>query len=70
LVFGDVMHSPVQVTRLELNSCFEADPASSLKSRAMTLEYLQQPGVIGAGVHFADVIFGTTTGNAWNPYDG
>ncbi|MEV6411017.1 MBL fold metallo-hydrolase [Kribbella sp. NPDC051718] len=65
LVFGDVMHSPVQVSRPEFNSCFEADPASSLKSRAMTLEYLQQPGVIGAGVHFADVVFGTVANGAW-----
>ncbi|NEA35918.1 MBL fold metallo-hydrolase [Streptomyces sp. SID13031] len=70
LVFGDAMHSPIQVARPELNSCFEADPSSSVKSRAQTLEYLSQPGVVGAGVHFADVVFGTTADNAWHPLDG
>lgn len=69
LVFGDVMHNPIQVPHPELNSCFEADPASSVKSRARTLEILQQPGVVGVGVHFADVVFGTTADGAWRPLD-
>jgi glyoxylase-like metal-dependent hydrolase (beta-lactamase superfamily II) len=58
LCFGDVMHSPIQVSRPTLNSCFEADPSASLLSRERTLEDLTDTGVIGVGMHFGDVVFG------------
>ncbi|MFJ4170502.1 MBL fold metallo-hydrolase [Paenarthrobacter sp. NPDC089714] len=58
LCFGDVMHSPVQVSQPHLSSCFEADPIASLESRRRTLELLSGADVIGAGLHFGDVVFG------------
>lgn len=58
LCFGDVMHSPVQVRRPELNSCFEAAPQDSLASRERVLEFLAESGAIGVGMHFGDVVFG------------
>lgn len=72
LCFGDVMHSPVQVSHPRLNSCFEADPAASLQSRSRTLELLSDTGMIGAGMHFGDVVFGrvpkgTGKGKYWEP---
>lgn len=67
LVFGDVMHSPEQVGRPELASCFEADRSASEASRRAALELLRKEDVVGAGLHFADVVFGRVAGDAWEP---
>lgn len=71
LCFGDVMHSPVQVSHPGLNSCFEADPAASLQSRKQTIDLLSGTGMIGAGMHFGDVVFGRVLqgpdGKHWEP---
>lgn len=71
LCFGDVMHSPLQIRHAHLGSCVEEDVDASLVSRRETIERLLQPGTIGAGVHFADVVFGTVrttaTGHEWVP---
>ncbi|MFF1830000.1 MBL fold metallo-hydrolase [Paenarthrobacter sp. NPDC058040] len=72
LCFGDVMHSPVQVSQPQLNSCFEANPAASVESRRRTLEILSGTDIIGAGMHFGDVVFGRVSpdsdgGLQWDP---
>lgn len=68
LCFGDVMHSPVQVSHPQLNSCFEADPAASLQSRKRTIDLLSDTGMIGAGMHFGDVVFGRIKGAGEEKY--
>lgn len=71
LCFGDVMHSPIQVTDPTLNSCFEANPKASLRSRAATLRMLTSPNTLGVGMHFGDVVFGRVVADkgalSWSP---
>ncbi|WP_168210006.1 MBL fold metallo-hydrolase [Oerskovia sp. KBS0722] len=72
LCFGDVMHSSVQVEQPSLGSCFEADPVRSRATRAETLDLLGEPGTVGAGSHFADVVLGRVHrtregGRSWSP---
>ncbi|MFC5661655.1 MBL fold metallo-hydrolase [Kitasatospora misakiensis] len=75
IAFGDAMHAPVQVGHPGWFVGADHDPARAAAHRARLVEELAQPGVIGFGVHFADVVFGRVvsgqvdSGPVWCPVD-
>ncbi|MFG2616797.1 MBL fold metallo-hydrolase [Streptomyces sp. NPDC048507] len=73
IAFGDAMHSPVQIGRPAWSSAFDHDPALTAGHRRRLVAELAEPGTIGFGVHFADVVFGRVAaaedGPAWQPLD-
>lgn len=58
LFSGDVMHHPVQVSRPEWNSRFDADPATARTSRRQALELAADTNAIVFTAHFG----GTSAG--------
>ncbi|MFH9800351.1 MBL fold metallo-hydrolase [Streptomyces virginiae] len=73
IAFGDALHSPIQVDRPEWSSGFDHDRALTADHRRRLVAELAEPGTLGFGVHFADVVFGHVrhdgTGPAWRPLD-
>ncbi|OAR22140.1 MBL fold metallo-hydrolase [Streptomyces sp. ERV7] len=73
IAFGDAVHSPIQIDHPEWSSGFDHDPALTAGHRRRLVAELAEPGTIGFGVHFADVVFGHVrqdgTGPAWRPLD-
>ncbi|WP_067860223.1 MBL fold metallo-hydrolase [Nocardia shimofusensis] len=71
LVFGDALTTPVQITHPGLTSSADDDPVRSRATTTWLIDQLTRPGVLGFGMHFADVQFGhvTSTGGAhhWQP---
>ncbi|MEU1369255.1 MBL fold metallo-hydrolase [Streptomyces sp. NPDC005803] len=58
IAFGDALHSPIQVGHPAWSSAFDHDPVHSADHRRRLVAELTEPGTIGFGVHFADVVFG------------
>ncbi|MFH8484447.1 MBL fold metallo-hydrolase [Streptomyces longisporoflavus] len=73
IAFGDALHSPVQISHPEWSAAPDHDSAQSAGFRRSLVTELQEPGTIGFGIHFADVVFGrvrTEEGRAvWQPVD-
>ncbi|GAA2715625.1 MULTISPECIES: MBL fold metallo-hydrolase [Streptomyces] len=73
IAFGDAMHSPIQADHPEWSAGFDHDTARTADHRHRLVAELAEPGTIGFGVHFADVVFGHVrpggTGPAWRPVD-
>ncbi|OKK22916.1 metallo-beta-lactamase [Streptomyces sp. CB00455] len=73
IAFGDAVHSPIQIDHPEWSSAFDHDPARTAAHRRRLVAELAEPGTIGFGVHFADVVFGHVrrdgAGPAWRPLD-
>ncbi|GAB2871244.1 MBL fold metallo-hydrolase [Streptomyces mayteni] len=73
IVFGDAMHTPVQINHPEWHAAPDHDTAESTEARRQLVAELQQPDTIGFGVHFADVPFGHIRQDgdrlAWDPVD-
>ncbi|MGK9464239.1 MBL fold metallo-hydrolase [Streptomyces sp. G6] len=73
IAFGDALHSPIQIDHPEWSSAFDHDPARAAGHRRRLVSELEEPGTIGFGIHFADVVFGHVrrdgTGPAWRPLD-
>ncbi|MGH8964243.1 MAG: MBL fold metallo-hydrolase [Actinomycetes bacterium] len=73
IAFGDALHSPVQIGHPEWSAAPDHDPVASAEARARLVTELAQPGTIGYGNHFADVVFGRvrTDGErpTWHPVD-
>ncbi|MFJ9593933.1 MBL fold metallo-hydrolase [Streptomyces virginiae] len=73
IAFGDALHSPIQVDRPDWSSGFDHDRALTADHRRRLVAELAEPGTLGFGVHFADVVFGHVrhdgTGPAWRPLD-
>ncbi|MEU6233940.1 MBL fold metallo-hydrolase [Kitasatospora sp. NPDC047058] len=73
IAFGDAVHSPIQIDHPDWSSAFDHDPARTAGHRRRLVAELSEPGTIGFGVHFADVVFGHVrqdgTGPAWHPVD-
>ncbi|MFD9302043.1 MBL fold metallo-hydrolase [Streptomyces sp. NPDC060048] len=73
IAFGDAVHSPIQIDHPEWSSAFDHDPARTADHRRRLVAELAEPGTIGFGVHFADVVFGHVrqdgAGPAWRPLD-
>jgi glyoxylase-like metal-dependent hydrolase (beta-lactamase superfamily II) len=71
IAFGDAMHSPIQVGHPGWSAAVDHDPARSARHRRELVAELAEPGTIGFGVHFADVVFGQVrpegAGLAWRP---
>lgn len=67
------MHSPIQIDHPDWSSGFDHDPALTADHRRRLVAELAEPGTIGFGVHFADVVFGHVQqggdGPAWRPVD-
>ncbi|MGW6980978.1 MBL fold metallo-hydrolase [Streptomyces sp. NPDC054932] len=73
IAFGDAVHSPIQIDHPEWSSGFDHDGALTADHRRRLVAELAEPGTIGFGVHFADVVFGHVrrdgAGPAWQPLD-
>jgi glyoxylase-like metal-dependent hydrolase (beta-lactamase superfamily II) len=73
IAFGDAVHSPIQIDHPEWSSGFDHDPALTAGHRGRLVAELAEPGTLGFGVHFADVVFGHVRqdgdGPAWRPLD-
>lgn len=73
IAFGDALHSPAQVDHPERSAAVDHDPAHAAHHRRRLVTELAEPGTIGFGVHFADVVFGVVRtdgdGPAWRPVD-
>lgn len=73
IAFGDAVHSPIQIDHPEWSSAFDHDLARTAENRRRLVAELAEPGTIGFGVHFADVVFGQVRtggdGPAWHPLD-
>ncbi|MGH3466875.1 MAG: MBL fold metallo-hydrolase [Thermocrispum sp.] len=71
IAFGDALHSPIQISHPEWSAASDHDPAMSADVRRRLVAELAEPGTIGFGVHFADVVFGRVRhcddGPAWQP---
>ncbi|MEU9144942.1 MBL fold metallo-hydrolase [Streptomyces sp. NPDC048349] len=73
IAFGDALHSPIQIDHPEWSAAFDHDPARTADHRRRLVAELAEPGTLGFGVHFADVVFGHVRpggdGPAWHPVD-
>ncbi|MFF2045110.1 MBL fold metallo-hydrolase [Kitasatospora sp. NPDC058170] len=73
IAFGDAVHSPIQIDHPEWSSAFDRDLVRTAEHRRRLVAELAEPGTIGFGVHFADVVFGHVRqdgdGPAWKPLD-
>jgi glyoxylase-like metal-dependent hydrolase (beta-lactamase superfamily II) len=73
IAFGDALHSPIQVEHPEWSAAVDHDPVRSADHRRRLVAELEEPGTIGFGIHFADVVFGQVRrdghGPAWRPVD-
>ncbi|MFE1869951.1 MBL fold metallo-hydrolase [Streptomyces sp. NPDC059496] len=73
IAFGDAAHSPLQIDHPAWSSGFDHDGARTAGHRRRLVAELAEPGTIGFGVHFADVVFGRVVqdgdGPAWRPLD-
>lgn len=71
--FGDAMHSPIQIDHPGWAVAVDHDPVRAVGHRRRLVAELAEPGVIGFGVHFADVVFGEVRPDgpapAWRPLD-
>ncbi|KQV16680.1 MBL fold metallo-hydrolase [Kitasatospora sp. Root107] len=73
IAFGDAVHSPIQIDHPEWSAGFDHDSTRTADHRRHLVAELAEPGTIGFGVHFADVVFGHVRqggdGPAWRPLD-
>ncbi|WP_329491541.1 MBL fold metallo-hydrolase [Kitasatospora sp. NBC_01246] len=73
IAFGDTAHSPIQIDHPDWSSGFDHDLTRTAEHRRRLVAELAEPGTIGFGVHFADVVFGHVrrggSGPAWQPLD-
>ncbi|MEV4237093.1 MBL fold metallo-hydrolase [Nocardia sp. NPDC049737] len=72
IAFGDAMQTPLQITHPELTAAVDDDPAASVATCRRLIDELSAPGVLGFGMHFADVQLGRVTGRPdgapmWQP---
>ncbi|MFD5625560.1 hypothetical protein [Streptomyces sp. NPDC127072] len=67
------MHSPIQIRYPEWSAAPDHDRAQSADFRRRLVAELEEPGTVGFGVHFADVVFGRVRqdegGPVWHPVD-
>jgi glyoxylase-like metal-dependent hydrolase (beta-lactamase superfamily II) len=69
IAFGDALHSPIQVGHPEWSAAFDHDPDEAASFRHQLVRELAEPGTIGFGIHFADVVFGRVHQSVWRPVD-
>ncbi|WP_173534867.1 MBL fold metallo-hydrolase [Streptomyces sp. CNQ-509] len=74
IAFGDALHSPVQIAHPAWSAASDHDPAQAAGFRRRLITELAEPGTVGFGVHFADVVFGQVRQDEdgrphWHPAD-
>ena len=69
IAFGDAVHSPIQIEHPDWSFVFDGDPATAAEHRRRLVAELAEPGTIGFGGHFADVVFGRVRESRWHPLD-
>lgn len=73
IAFGDALHTPFQVEHPEWSYVHDHDPVRAADHRRRLVAELADPGTIGFGIHFADVVFGRVRRNGtsltWHPLD-
>lgn len=70
IVLGDALHSSIQTDHPEWTAASDHDREQATRYRRELLKDLAQPGTIGFGGHFADVVFGRYVPGAtpsWQP---
>lgn len=74
IAFGDAFHTPLQTTHPEWRVTVDHDAESAIAFRRRLAERLAEPGTVGFGIHFADVVFGRVAVDGgtpgWEPVDG
>jgi glyoxylase-like metal-dependent hydrolase (beta-lactamase superfamily II) len=61
VAFGDIFHTPIQLTHPGWLSIPDVDSDGVLQARARIVDELTQPNTFGFGVHFGDQPFGLVT---------
>jgi len=61
IAFGDIFHTPVQITHPEWSSIPDVNSDGALQARAHIADELTQPNTFGFGIHFGDQPFGRVT---------
>jgi hypothetical protein len=61
IAFGDIFHTPVQITHPEWSSISDGISDGALQARAHIADELTQPNTFGFGIHFGDQPFGRVT---------
>ncbi|WP_116198461.1 MBL fold metallo-hydrolase [Amycolatopsis circi] len=69
IAFGDAVHSPVQIENSDWSCVYDHDPVEAAGHRRKLVTELAEPGTIGFGNHFADVVFGHVREGRWQPLD-
>ncbi|MDT7664369.1 MAG: hypothetical protein QOD04_3925 [Pseudonocardiales bacterium] len=68
IAFGDAMHSSIQIEHPDWGAAPDHDPVAATDARRRLVAELAEPGTIGFGVHFADVVFGQVAADGtWRP---
>jgi glyoxylase-like metal-dependent hydrolase (beta-lactamase superfamily II) len=68
IAFGDAMHSSIQIEHPDWGAAPDHDPVAAAEARRRLVAELSEPGTIGFGVHFADVVFGQVAADGtWRP---
>ncbi|MFI9834560.1 MBL fold metallo-hydrolase [Streptomyces sp. NPDC051913] len=67
VVFGDVFHTPAQMTHPEWPSRPDLEHSAVTAARQRIAGELTRPGTIGFAFHFGDQAFGRMTGTRWTP---
>ncbi|MGW4397194.1 MBL fold metallo-hydrolase [Amycolatopsis nivea] len=69
IAFGDAVHSPIQLENPDWSCVYDHDPVEAASHRRKLVAELAEPGTIGFGNHFADVVFGQVRDGRWQPLD-
>ncbi|WP_205669759.1 MULTISPECIES: MBL fold metallo-hydrolase [unclassified Amycolatopsis] len=69
IAFGDAVHSPIQIKNPDWSCVYDHDPVEAASHRRKLVAELAEPGTIGFGNHFADVVFGHVRDGRWQPLD-
>ncbi|ATY16473.1 MBL fold hydrolase [Amycolatopsis sp. AA4] len=69
IAFGDAAHSPIQIENPDWSCGYDHDPAEAASHRRKLVAELAEPGTIGFGNHFADVVFGRVRDGRWQPLE-
>ncbi|MFF5979436.1 MBL fold metallo-hydrolase [Streptomyces olindensis] len=58
IAFGDAFHTPAQISNPHWYANNDYDPEAGAEERRRLIQELTEPGTVGFGGHFADVVFG------------
>ena len=70
IAFGDAVHSPLQIENPDWSCVYDHDPVEAASHRRKLVAELAEPGTIGYGNHFADVLFGHVRDGRWTAIVG